>query len=495
MIPVLTKKQAYKLDKETIESGHLSQEDLMDNAGKAVAQFFCETIQNPFSKTVVVVCGKGNNGGDGVIAHSYLKKYNVSSKIVFTQENHGHSKLLKKYKISKSQYSIYNDKIKFNKYDWVIDGIFGIGFSRMLNYKYKQIISNLNQNKKIISIDTPSGTFEFEKIPSTEFVVPKYILTFNYYKLSHFNYPFNNIVVKEIGLNKASNTLFSKIEFSDVSNILNDFAFKIDRHKKNSECLIYAGNQHYPGAAILSSLAANKAGSGYINLYTECYKSIQSEIPEIIVKSPLDLEGSLGPHSNNILIGPGDTHLFEFMDIHGFYDFDSGFQYVLDAGHFGDSELVLEDNVYNFDEFPHNCIMTPHLGEFWRFLGFEDNYNNQELYLEILTKIQNGLNERILILKSFNTFIITNDMIYIMDRGPSLLATAGTGDVLSGILVSLLSQGYSRLEASILGTYLHAEAANYYMNNISKDGMTASDLINCIPHAFNELRKENELQI
>ena len=79
-------------------------------------------------------------------------------------------------------------------------------------------------------------------------------------------------------------------------------------------------------------------------------------------------------------------------------------------------------------------------------------------------------------------------MIYIMDKGPSILAAAGTGDVLSGILVSLLSQGYSRLEASILGTYLHAEAANYYMNNISKDGMTASDLIDCIPLAFNKLR-------
>ena len=78
-----------------------------------------------------------------------------------------------------------------------------------------------------------------------------------------------------------------------------------------------------------------------------------------------------------------------------------------------------------------------------------------------------------------------------MDRGPSLLATAGTGDVLSGILVSLLSQGYSRLEASIFGTYLHAEAANYYMNNISKDGMIASDLIDCIPYAFNKLRKND----
>ena len=78
-----------------------------------------------------------------------------------------------------------------------------------------------------------------------------------------------------------------------------------------------------------------------------------------------------------------------------------------------------------------------------------------------------------------------------MDKGPSALATAGTGDVLSGMLVSLLSQGYTRLESSILGTYLHAEAANYYIENISKDGMTASDLIECIPHAFNKLREHN----
>ena len=74
MIPVLTKEQAYKLDKDTIGSGHLSQAELMDNAGRTVAQFFCEKIKNPFNKKVVVVCGKGNNGGDGVIAHSYLEK-------------------------------------------------------------------------------------------------------------------------------------------------------------------------------------------------------------------------------------------------------------------------------------------------------------------------------------------------------------------------------------------------------------------------------------
>ena len=82
MIPVLTKDKAYKLDKDTIKSGHISQDELIDNAGKAVAQFYCEKIKDPFNQKVVVVCGKGNNGGDGVVTHSYLKKYNVQSKIV-----------------------------------------------------------------------------------------------------------------------------------------------------------------------------------------------------------------------------------------------------------------------------------------------------------------------------------------------------------------------------------------------------------------------------
>ena len=84
------------MDKDSIKSGILSQEQLMDNAGKAVAEFFCENIKNPFNKKILVVCGKGNNGGDGVISHSYLKKYNISSKILFIEKKHGQSNLIKK---------------------------------------------------------------------------------------------------------------------------------------------------------------------------------------------------------------------------------------------------------------------------------------------------------------------------------------------------------------------------------------------------------------
>ena len=497
MIPVLTKEQAYKLDKETIESGHLSQEELMENAGKAVAQFFCEKIQNPFSKTVIVVCGKGNNGGDGVVAHSYLKKYYVSSKIVFTEKNHGHSKLLKKYKISKSEFSFYNKKIKFDNYDWVIDGVFGIGLSRNLSDKYIKIIKELNKNKNIISIDISSGLFA-NSSKSTFFVNSKHVITFGYPKLGHYLETINDLYITDIGFKSISSDI-QNVEFSDVCNILKSFKIKSNIHKYSTgRIAINAGSFNYPGAALLSSRAACKTGASYVNLFiypntnynqdqfNNLISNIKSSYPDLIVydqgyiNSDFDEEDNPMPKYNNVLFGPGIDYKQDDNFLSGL---EQAKNLVIDAGGF---QSFPDISAYHHKK----TILTPHLGEFKRIFQLKDN---EIVDIDLLKSVQKKIDQKIIILKSFNIFIITKDMIYIMSRGPSLLATAGTGDVLSGILVSLLSHGYSRLEASILGTYLHAEAANYYMNNISNDGMIASDLIDCIPHAFNELRRNSEL--
>tara|TARA_B100000029_G_scaffold503667_1_gene581012 strand:- start:425 stop:1840 length:1416 start_codon:yes stop_codon:yes gene_type:complete len=468
MIPVLTKEQAYKLDKDTIESGHLSQADLMDNAGKTVAQFFCEKIKDPFNQKVLVVCGKGNNGGDGVITHSYLKKYNVSSKIVFTEEKHGHTNLIKKYKISQNDYSIYSDKIISDKYDWIIDGIFGIGLSRKLNSKYKKIINNLNVNKNIISIDIQSGMFA-DTDNSKNYINSKHVITFGYTKLGHYLYPINSLLNYNIGFKKYKKADIELIGKEDISKILKDVEMKCNIHKYSKGTLgISSGSNKYPGAAILCSKAAYKTGARYVSLCfsgdKEMENSIKTQYPDILLNDHIF-------DTDFALFGPG-------------YNYDTNFPDYIDEY----KSIVCDATLLkscSIGDFPQNSILTPHVGEFFNLFN---NLLTEILDLACFNKIQNLIKDRIIILKSFNTFIITKDMIYIMNKGPSLLATAGTGDVLSGILVSLLSQGYSRLEASILGTYLHAEAANYYMNNISKDGMTASDLIDCIPHAFNKLR-------
>ena len=475
MIPILTKEEAYKLDKDTINSGHLSKEELMDNAGKAIAQFFCEKIDNPFNQKVIVVCGNGNNGGDGVIAHSYLSYYGVSSEIIFTEEKYAHSELLKSYNISNSEYSVYNNKTKFNKYNWVIDGIFGIGLSRDINKKYQKIIENININKKTISIDIPSGVLA-NGVSYKYKVVSKFTLTFGYSKLGHYLEPINNFFKVDIGFKSIASNI-QKIEFSDINNILKFSNKKSNVHKySNSKCFIYGGI-NYSGATILSTRACLKTGSSYINLYyDDSYKMsdmIDLSIPEAVLTSEiLDKKDIKTP----ILIGPGDNGIGNISTSH-IYSNDI----VVDGG-------AIEKDL-DIGSYPSYSILTPHMGELKKFYGYEEV---KYLDFDILKSLQGKVQESIIILKSFNTFIITKDQLYIMDRGPSILATAGTGDVLSGILVSLLSQGYSRLEASILGTYLHAEAANYYMNNISKDGMTASDLVDCIPFAFNILREKSE---
>ena len=507
MIPVLTKEQAYKLDKDTIESGHLSQAELMDNAGKAVAQFFCEKIKDPFNQKVVVVCGKGNNGGDGVITHSYLKKYNVSSEIVFTEEKHNHLKLIKKYKISQRDYTIYNDKIKFDKYDWVIDGIFGIGLSRELDKKYEKLFNIINNNK-IISIDIPSGFSDNLYLNS---IYPLYTIALGYPKYSLFFQTKLDYIIFDIGFQDIDSDVLL-LEINDICNIIKPFDKNADKHKYVHESSIIAGSDDMPGAAFLACKSSFVMGSGYVSFYTnkdnnKLIDKINILLPEVVVK---DINQNLGfreapPEYNwlycgwnligaNTLIGPGSNpNQLEKYFNHNFLEYAQANNYIFDAGAIKSivRNYKKSKNKYNniLSLLPENCILTPHWGEFQELL-FED-YDNIDLRLSFLNKVQKIISDRIIVLKTFNTFIITKNMIYIMDKGPSTLATAGTGDVLSGILVSLLSQGYGRLEASILGTYLHAEAANYYMSNISKDGMTASDLIECIPHAYNYLRNND----
>ena len=490
MIPVLTKEQAYKLDKDTIESGHLTQEELMDNAGKAVAQFFCEKIDNPFNQEVV--CCKGNNGGDGVIAHSYLKYYGVSSKIVFTEEKHGHSKLLKKYKISKSEYSIYNNNTKFDKYDWIIDGIFGIGFSRTISKKYMSMIVEINLKSNVISIDVPSGIYINAESFGIENIQAKHTLALGAPKIGFYFFgnreSAGNIHILDIGF-KNCNATSCIVDKKNIKKIIKKNKYKKVIDKYNKEVSIFAGSDQYPGAVILASNAAFKSGAGYINIRGEftgkTSNIIESNCPETVLNSQLKYD--------TLLIGPGlnrgfnsrhflGTHLPKKDSIDSNYDIRNNPTIILDASALNSNSINLDDR---FDKL--SFIRTPHLDELIKMF----NLDSDSVYplFDLIKMIRsNTSNNDITILKGPSTFIITHDVIYIMDKGSSLLATAGTGDVLSGILVSLLSQGYSRLEASILGTYLHAEAANYYMNNISKDGMTASDLIDCIPYAFNILR-------
>jgi len=524
---VLTKKQAYMIDKATIEKGHLNQERLMDNAGKAIAQYICEKFDNIFNKRVMIVCGKGNNGGDGIITHYYLKRYNVSSFIVFVEKNAVNKKLLTNYKIEKEDYEIYEEELTFDKYSAtyfkyktgedgihkrldeevlsfdnsvqiIVDAVFGIGYDKHKDSQdsaYSNIIDEMNSylvwhDSIIVSIDIPSGWMVDDgAIVERGMISPNYTLSLGSQKLCNYLYSSGHLETLDIGLIKfedldsgSIDNVFNLINEENIGTIIQPFIENQEINKYSAKCSILAGSNKYPGAGILSAKAAEKTGSSYVELYFEdstsndIIKNAKVSNPTIIFK---DIKNA---YKNDIcLFGPGLTKNIEKSTMPDTANVNcEEYIKIFDAGAFSS---------YNdISDYPERCILAPHWGEACRIFNIIEHRPK----LSSIQKIKDNIEDRTVILKLSNIFIINKNYVYIIDNGPSLLSTAGTGDVLSGIIASLMSQGYTPKNSCILGTYLHGESAKYYMNNISTSGMTASDLIECIPFAFNKLRKIKE---
>ena len=182
MRPVLTKDQSFFLDGFCIKNKIISKKELMDNAGKLSAQFFVEKIKNPFNQKVLVLAGKGDNGGDAVIMHHYLKIYGVKSKLYVFNKTKVNS-FIKDYAISTGDIlEKLNDSI-IQKFNWFIDGIFGIGLNREIKPPYKKIIQKL-KNRNIISLDIPSGIKCDSGLPFNDdiFCDPRYVISMGYLK-------------------------------------------------------------------------------------------------------------------------------------------------------------------------------------------------------------------------------------------------------------------------------------------------------------------------
>ena len=502
MKPVLSKKEATLADFLSIERNYISQDRLMDNAGMLSAQFFVENIKDPFNQKVLIIAGKGNNGGDAIIMHHYLLHYGVdSSLLAMNSEN---KRLLKKYKILKKYRIEKINKKSICRYDWIVDGIFGIGLNRKITGKYKEIIQILG-GQDIISLDIPSGLAcdTGNPISSDIFIKPKYVISMGFYKYGNLinksKQVFKRTKILDIGFPKISKLIndirVHTIEKADVKSIIKDDNFL--RHKYSGLCSMLVGSREYSGAGVLAVLGALKSGASYsrvavpgkiASLYSNILESVDLPIGNreyfsgsdyrVIIKS--DLLSKNAP----ILIGPGlgakkgttqlTSKLLDYLS-------DKENSCVLDASGF---EPLYESK--EIKDLPKNCILTPHLGEFKKI--FPDIQS--ENLLKSHKKIMQRLDKRVLILKGPSTFIFTTTgRVYVLNNGNSLLATAGSGDVLSGIILGLLAKGYKSDEASILGVYVHGLCSHNYIKKTSRHSMCAKDIIKILPQCFNEVYK------
>jgi len=503
MISVLSCEEAYSLDKTTIKSGYLSEKKLMDNAGRSLAQFIMEYISDPFNQQFVILAGPGNNGGDGIICHYYLLKYGANSELLLLNNDMKASWIFKDYSIHEISVIIYSATYTFCPDNYYIDGMFGIGLKRDIQGHYKTIIQKISEFSQVISIDIPSGIYGDSGMASENFVQAKYTLSMGHPKRGHY---FNtglestgDLYILDIGFKplKKSENYIELIEFVDASSCTPSHAENIHKYSRG-KVISVAGSSGYTGACILAVKSALTSGAGILkvlmpeslkNLYDSCLTipimvSMEDQNCGTFIFDHVDQILSEIEWADAVLFGPGleiDTLAVKWMaevlkKINKPLILDaSGFQPII-------------DKKLKIDELPQETILTPHYGEFSRIFNL-NLQKTQENPIAAVKSIIHQLNGRVLILKGATNIIVTSKgKLLLMAHGTSALATAGSGDVLTGILASAASQGLVMNEAAVYSTYLHAECAHQYYQNISEIGLNATDLIEMLPYAQEKLR-------
>ena len=490
---ILTANQIKNCDTATIEKG-ISSISLMEKAATKCCDWMTDYFRN--AEKFLIFCGNGNNGGDGFAIARILYEKGFDIEVFINKENMKFSRdaevNFKKIKaisgITIKDYSEFDNRDN----SVIIDALFGYGLNRELSYDFKNLIEKLNQIQvPKISIDIPTGLYADKIIEENSTVFKAdFTLTFQFYKRS-FLHPetgkfCGKIIVLNIDLDKDFiNEIETDYFVIDETVIKNIYKPREEFSHKGTfgKSILVGGSYGKMGAILMSSLSALKTGSGLtFTIAPECGNVIlQSQIPEAM------FIGSGGNYIDKIEIqekavygiGPGlgkekqtQKALFEFLDSYNQY-------VVLDADALN---ILAENNKLNL--VPKNAVITPHPLEFERLFGKSANsFERIELAKQKAKELQ-----IFIILKDHHTAVITPEKkVFYNITGNSGMAKGGSGDVLTGILTSLISQKYDVEQACIFGVWLHGKAGDFAAAAYSKEAMLPTDLINKIGSVYQYL--------
>jgi NAD(P)H-hydrate epimerase len=450
-----------------------------------------------------IFCGTGNNGGDGlVIARLLLDKncdvdvFIVKFSAKLSDDFKTNFERLIKYKKVSITDILKNSEFPFiSPDDIIIDAIFGTGLSKPVKGFTGELIEHLNKSMaRIISIDIPSGLFGDINFGKKGAVIrANHTLTFQQPKLS-FLFSSNACYVGDwqvlnIGLDKEFiNSVKTKDFYIDISDCKSVYKPRTKfSHKGNyGSALIVSGSYGKTGAAVLSAKACLKAGVGLLTVQIpkSGYQIIQTAVPEAMVETDscesyisdvVDIKSF-----NAIGIGPGIGTKAETQKVLKMLIQNSANPLVIDA----DAINILSENKTWLAFLPKGSILTPHPKEFERLVG-KKTTDTERYELQKALSVKHSV---YIILKGANTSISCPDgSCYFNSTGNPGMATAGSGDVLTGILLGLLAQGYSSLETSILGVFLHGLAGDLAAERYGFESTTAGDIIAYLGIAFRKI--------
>ena len=501
---ILNAVQLRELDKFTVAHGGVTGLQLMERAAHAVVEQILPRWSAQWR--IIVLAGPGNNGGDALAVARLLveKDYQVEAYLFNPQgklspdcEANRH-RLMQMPQVSFTEVSSKFNSPKIESKTLIVDGLFGTGLTRSLSSGFADLVKFINAvPADVVSIDMPSGLMcedNTMNVPS-HIVRATLTVTFQTPKLSQLladcaGYV-GELVVADIGLSteKLGKTasLFSLTARGEMRSLLK--ARPTFGHKGTfGHALLVAGKRGMAGAAILAARACLRTGVGKITIHTPASNNVtlQTALPEAVLSLDNNNDHFSSPVSSTpyqaVGIGPGlgtesETALAFIEQVR-----HASCSLLIDA----DGINILAGHKGWMQQLPADSILTPHPGEMLR-LGTRGEKASFSLLSEAREMAEK---HRIyIILKDHFTAICTpTGHTYFNPTGNSGMATAGSGDVLSGILLALLARQYTPLAACRLGVYLHGLAGDIAAQRLGEDSLMASDIINALPEALHALR-------
>ena len=478
-------------DAYTIENEPISSVDLMERAATQIYFWLMKKLKSK-EVSIKIFCGMGNNGGDGLVLARLLASNDIFAQvyIVHVSDNFSHDAEVNYDRLKEvsdvPMFGVFSkeDFPKIDDNDIVIDALFGSGLSRPLEGLAAEMVMHLNDNHAIrIAIDIASG-LNGDTINNRGVIFrPDYTLSMQFPKMA-FLYPENEPFVGEwevldIKIHPDYIENVDTANFYTTADVVKPLLHRRGKHSHKGtygHALLIAGSTGKTGAALLASEACMRSGVGLLTTHLPklAMLPLQVYLPEAMISPDVSdnyfsQAPDLQPY-NAIGVGPGLGKSKETANALKHLIQEVKVPLVLDA----DALNILSDNKTWLSFLPERTIITPHPKEFERLFGKTDN-SQQRLELQREMSVRHNI---ITVLKGANTAItFPNGSCFFNSTGNPGMATAGSGDVLTGIILSLLAQRYSPEEAAIIGVFMHGRAGNKAAAEKGMEAMIASDIV------------------
>lgn len=501
---ILNTQQLREADAYTISHEPIASIDLMERASFIFCECLNETFGHQSSGGFVVLCGQGNNGGDGLAIARILKGWTMQVKVIVLQTREKGSEdfeiNLARWKEEGGALDIIHtaDALRPPKSadSLVLDAIFGSGLDRPLEGFILEVVKEVNTwPQRKIAVDMPTGLFAERPMGTAQALRVDYTFTFQSYKLAQLlpeTAPMaGEVKVLDIGLHQdflqRLPVDYWLTEQADLERILK--ARPRFSHKGTfGHALLLAGSKGKIGAALLAGRACLASGAGLLTLHVPAcgYVPVQTALPEAMVSLSADEEHLQEfpeqlEHFSALGVGPGlGTHPEVSFMLYQLLRRYAG-PLVMDA----DALNLLAENTAWLHLLEGRALLTPHPGEFRRLVGdWKDDYEKLAKLREIAMHFK-----VVIILKgAFSVIALPDGSLTFNPTGNPGMAKGGSGDVLTGILSGLLAQGYSLQEAALLGTWLHGRAGDLAAKEYGSYSMLAGHICEKLGKAFRKLK-------